>query len=84
MVDRQDDTLPFVVDEEAVLVLELGELGLEHLQGNRAIVAKVLLPQGILWEQDDWFSGRSESAETVTKFRLPEGITWTERKIDLR
>jgi len=51
---------------------------------GRAVMAKVLLPQGILWEQDDWSSGRSESAETVTKFRIPEGITWTERKADLR
>jgi hypothetical protein len=55
------------------------------IQGTgRAIMTKVLLPQGILWEQDDWFTGRSESTDTVTKFRLPEGITWTERKSDLR
>ena len=47
-------------------------------------MTEVLLPQGILWEQDDWFTGRSESTDTVTKFRLPEGITWTERKSDLR
>jgi hypothetical protein len=76
---------------QPVLYLSVGGTLVPHvlkpvpIQGTgRAIVAKVLLPQGILWEQDDWFSGRSESAETVTKFRLPEGITWTERKIDLR
>ena len=76
---------------QPVLYLSVGGTLVPHvlkpvpIQGTgRAIVAKVLLPQGILWEQDDWFSGRSESAETVTKFRLPEGITWTERKSDLR
>lgn len=76
---------------QPILYLNIGGNLVPHmlkpvpLQGaGRAIMAKVLLPQGILWEQDDWFSGRSESAETVTKFRLPEGITWTERKSDLR
>jgi hypothetical protein len=47
---------------------------------GRSVLAKVLLPFSVLWEQDDWFSGKSESADTVTKFRVPEGITWTERK----
>ncbi|HEU5190903.1 MAG TPA: hypothetical protein VFX14_14560 [Methylomirabilota bacterium] len=76
---------------QPILYLNIGGTLIPHmlkpvpLQGSgRAVMAKVLLPQGILWEQDDWFSGRSESAETVTKFRIPEGITWTERKIDLR
>ncbi len=51
---------------------------------GRAAFARILLPQGILWEQDDWFTGQSQSADTVTKFRLPEGVAWTERKADLR
>ena len=44
-------------------------------------LTRILLPYGVLWEQDDWFSGKSESADTITKFRLPEGVTWTERKV---
>lgn len=51
---------------------------------GKAILARVLLPQGVLWEQDAWFSGFSDSADTVTKFRFPEGITWVEKKSDLR
>lgn len=47
---------------------------------GRRVLARLLLPYGVLWEQDDWFSGRSESVDTVTKFRVPEGITWVERK----
>ena len=47
-------------------------------------MARILLPQGILWEQDDWFTGQSQSADSVTKFRLPDGVAWTERKTDLR
>ena len=46
---------------------------------GRAVVARVLLPQGVLWEQDDWFTGRSASGDTVTKFRFPEGVSWIER-----
>jgi len=49
---------------------------------ERRLIARVLLPQGVFWEQDEWFSGRSESIDTVTKFRFPEGITWVERKAD--
>jgi hypothetical protein len=45
----------------------------------RLLLARVLMPHGILWEQDDWFTGRSASGDTVTKFRFPDGITWTER-----
>ena len=51
---------------------------------GKAILARVLLPQGVLWEQDGWFSGSSESVDTVTKFRFPEGINWVERKADLQ
>lgn len=55
------------------------------LQGaGLRVVAKVLMPEGILWSQDEWFSGTSESVDTVTKFRVPEGITWVERKTDLQ
>jgi hypothetical protein len=46
---------------------------------SRAVVTRVLLPQGVLWEQDDWFTGRSASGDTVTKFRFPEGVSWIER-----
>jgi hypothetical protein len=55
------------------------------LQGaGRRVVAKVLMPEGVLWSQDEWFSGTSESVDTVTKFRAPEGISWVERKTDLQ
>jgi hypothetical protein len=43
------------------------------------VIARVLVPQGVLWEQDDWFSGRSVNGDTLTKFRFPDGVSWTER-----
>jgi hypothetical protein len=51
---------------------------------GKVVLARVLFPQGVLWEQDGWFTGSSESADTVTKFRFPEGINWVERKADLQ
>jgi hypothetical protein len=51
---------------------------------GKVTVARILMPQGVLWDQDDWFTGQSQTGETVTKFRFPDGVSWTERKIDLR
>jgi hypothetical protein len=49
--------------------------------GSVAILqTRILLPQAVTWDQDDWFTGRSEGADTITKFRMPEGIAWTERR----
>jgi hypothetical protein len=50
---------------------------------GRRVLTRILMPHAILWEQEDWFSGRSESVDTMTKFRIPEGISWVERKADL-
>jgi hypothetical protein len=47
---------------------------------GQAILTKVLLPYAVTWEQDEWFTGKSESSDTITKFRIPEGVTWTEQK----
>jgi hypothetical protein len=47
------------------------------------VLARFLMPYGVLWEQDDWFTGYSEGSDTVTKFRIPEGISWVERRADL-
>jgi hypothetical protein len=44
------------------------------------LLAKVLFPFGVLWDQEDWFSGRVLSADSITKFRMPDGVTWTELK----
>jgi hypothetical protein len=47
---------------------------------STVLQTRMLLPHGVTWDQDDWFTGRSEGPETITKFRLPEGVTWTERR----
>jgi hypothetical protein len=47
------------------------------------VLGRLLLPQGVHWDQEEWFSGKSESGDVVAKFRFPEGITWSERKLDV-
>lgn len=47
---------------------------------GRAILARLFLPFGVFWDDDQWFTGKSESVDTITKFRLPEGVSWVERK----
>ena len=75
----------------ATLVLpESGRLKARRLRGvtikgaEEVVLAKVLLPQGAYWDQDEWFTGQSESSYSLTKFRFPEGVTWTERKSDFK
>jgi hypothetical protein len=50
---------------------------------GRRVLARILLPHGLLWEDDGW-TGEAESTDTMTKFRAQDGITWVERKADLR
>lgn len=50
---------------------------------GKTAAVRFLLPQAVLWEQDDWFTGRSEASDTITKFR-DDGTTWIERKGEVR
>ena len=56
-------------------------LGPFDLTGKgRVTLAKFIAPQGIFWEEDSWFTGTAESAESFTKFRYSSSVSWTERK----
>ena len=52
--------------------------------GKNGVAARILFPFGVEWNQREWFTGRAEGSDTITQFRLPEGVGWTERRIDLR
>ena len=52
--------------------------------GKNSIAARILFPFGVEWNQREWFTGRAEGSDTITQFRIPEGVGWTERRIDLR
>ncbi len=48
--------------------------------GNKGSIAKVLMPEGILWDDDSAFSGSMEDSESITKFNSETGLTWKEYK----
>ncbi len=48
--------------------------------GNKESIAKVLMPEGILWNDDSAFSGSMEDSESTTKFNSETGLTWKEYK----
>ena len=43
-------------------------------------VAKVLMPEGILWNDDSYFTGDMEDADSITKFHTGTGLMWREYK----
>jgi hypothetical protein len=46
--------------------------------GSKGSIAKVLMPEGILWNDDSAFSGSMEDSESITKFNSESGLTWKE------
>lgn len=43
-------------------------------------VAKILMPECILWDDDAYFSGNMEDSDSVTKFNSETGVVWKEYK----
>ncbi|MFZ3207516.1 MAG: hypothetical protein WA140_01615 [Geobacteraceae bacterium] len=43
-------------------------------------VAKILMPECILWDDDAYFSGNMEDSGSVTKFNSETGVVWKEYK----
>jgi hypothetical protein len=70
--------LIFVPGASGYRALRLGPFILDGK--GRATLAKFLLPQGVFWDEDSWFNGTAEGAESVTKFRYADGVSWAERK----
>ena len=52
-------------------------LGTKTISG-KAVVARVLMPDAILWEEESAFSGSMEDSSGVTKFNAETGLTWKE------
>ncbi len=46
--------------------------------GERAILTRVLMPEGILWEDESVFSGSIEDSDGVLKFNSETGLLWKE------
>lgn len=55
------------------------ELGSRTISGTVEVV-KVLMPEGILWDDDSFFTGNMEDSDSVTKFHSGTGLMWREYK----
>lgn len=73
---------------EAEFLLKLSEgstisqqkvIGIKKIEG-KILIARVLMPEGILWDDDSYFSGIIEDSESVTKFNTSDGLVWKEYK----
>jgi len=54
-------------------------LGKRTLTGT-SVIARVLMPEGILWDDDGYFTGDIEDSESTTKFHHETGLIWREYK----
>lgn len=46
--------------------------------GNKESVTKILMPEGILWDDPAAFTGNIEDSDSVTKFNSDTGLVWKE------
>ena len=46
--------------------------------GAKGSIVKVLMPEGILWDDESSFSGSMEDSDSITKFDTDSGLTWKE------
>lgn len=56
---------------------KVAPLGRRSISGKETI-AKVLMPEGILWDDDASFTGSLEDSESTTKFNSETGLYWKE------
>ena len=52
-------------------------IGNREIHG-KAVIVKILMPEGIRWDDDAVFSGSIEDSESVTKFITDTGLVWKE------
>jgi len=55
------------------------KLGSRKIDGKFE-VARILMPDGILWDDDKYFTGDMEDSDSVTKFHTGTGLMWREYK----
>jgi len=47
---------------------------------DKTVVVKLLMPDGIVWDDDTAFTGSLENSDSITKFNSDTGLTWKEYK----
>ena len=45
---------------------------------GKTVIVKILMPEGILWDDETAFTGSMEDSDSVTKFNSDTGLLWKE------
>jgi len=56
--------------------MKIGTLTIDE----KVVVVKILMPEGIVWDDDAAFTGSLEDSDSITKFNADTGLTWKEYK----
>lgn len=57
--------------------MSVRDLG-RHTLAHKKVLLKILMPDGILWDDNKSFTGSMEDSDSVTKFNAETGLTWKE------
>jgi len=57
--------------------MSVRELG-RHTLVRKKVLLKILMPDGILWDDGSSFTGSMENSDSVTKFNTETGLMWKE------
>jgi hypothetical protein len=53
------------------------QIGTRNISG-KVVLAKILMPEGILWDDESAFTGSLEDSNSTTKFNAQTGLYWRE------
>lgn len=53
------------------------QLGSKNFSG-KSVVTRILMPDGIIWEDESAFSGSMQDSDGITKFNTGTGLVWKE------
>lgn len=68
----------FVPGQRGYRVWRLGPF---RLSGKgQTVLGRFLLPQGIFWDEEGWYSGSSETVDAVMRFSFEDRVMWAERR----
>ena len=51
-----------------------------HKISAKGSIAKIMMPEGVMWDDEAAFSGSLEDSESITKFNTDTGLNWKEYK----
>jgi hypothetical protein len=43
-----------------------------------ALLARILMPEGLLWDDESYFTGTMEDSDSITRFHTETGLVWRE------